>query len=200
MNLSIKSYSTALDVFVSQNCPAYAGDSTALYGLDPSGGGRNIPVGTTYAVYDSYFYTTTPLNTFSFTLLERYATGALEVTGTTTPTGLAFTVGNSFSIIATEAGTTVTNTGTVTIGGTGTVADFIAAVSAAAVPFVSASVNTAGNIVFTHSQGGSIAAINVVGTPLTAAGFDLTTPKVRQNSSNASVTQSLLLHAKFLSS
>ena len=187
MNLSVKSYSTALAVFVSQNCPVYAGDSTALFGLDPSGGGRNIPVGTTYAVYDSDFYSTTPLNTFSFELLERYATGALEVTGTTTPTGLAFTVGNSFTIVATEAGTTTTNTGLVTIGGTGTVSNFIAAVSAAGVPFVSASVNTAGNIVFTHSQGGSIAAINVVGTPLTAAGFDLTTPKVRQNSSNASV-------------
>jgi len=187
MNLSVKSYSTALAAWVSQNCPVYAGDSTALYGLDPSGGGRNIPVGTTYAVYDSNLYSTTPLSTFSFNLLERYATGALEVTGTTTPTGLAFTVGNSFNIIATEAGTTATNTGLVTIGGTGTVANFIAAVSAANVPYVSASVNTAGNIVFTHSQGGSIAAINVVGTPLTAAGFNLTTPKVRQNSSTANV-------------
>lgn len=187
MNLSVKSYSTALAAWVSQNCPVYAGDATALYGLDPSGGGRNIPVGTTYAVYDSNLYSTTPLSTFSFNLLERYATGALEVTGTTTPTGLAFTVGNSFNIVATEAGTTTTNTGLVTIGGTGTVANFISAVSAANVPYVSASVNTAGNIVFTHSQGGSIAAINVVGTPLTAAGFNLTTPKVRQNSSTANV-------------
>jgi hypothetical protein len=185
MNLSVKSYSTALGVFVSQNCPVYENDTQALYALDPSGGGKNIPVGTTYAVYDSSFYQTTPLNTFSFDIVERYAVGALEVTGTTTPTGTAFTVGNSFNIGATEAGTTVTNLGTVTIGGTGTVANFIAAVSAAAVPYVSASVNTAGNIVFTHSQGGSIAVINVVGTPLTAAGFSLSTPKVRQSSTTA---------------
>jgi hypothetical protein len=180
MNLSVKSYSTALATFVSQNCPVYSGDRLAIYGLDPSGGGRNIPVGTTYAVYDSSFYSTTPLNTFAFLLLERYAVGALEVTGTTTPTGTAFVVGNSFTIVATEAGTTTTNTGTVTIGGTGIVADFITAVSQAAVPYVSASVNTAGNIVFTHSQGGIINTAVGTGTPLTTAGFSLSTPKVRQ--------------------
>jgi hypothetical protein len=191
MNLSVKSYSTALATFVSQNCPVYSGDRLAIYALDPSGGGRNIPVGTTYAVYDSSFYSTTPLNTFAFLLLERYAVGALEVTGTTTPTGTAFVVGNSFTIVATEAGTTTTNTGTVTIGGTGTVADFIAAVSAADIPFVSASVNTAGNIVFTHSQGGLINTAVGTGTPLTTAGFSLSTPKVRQR--NAAIATGLTL-------
>jgi hypothetical protein len=191
INLSVKSYSTALATFVSQNCPVYSGDRAALYGLDPSGGGRNIPVGTTYAVYDSSFYSTTPLSTFAFLLLERYAVGALEVTGTTTPTGTAFVVGNSFTIQSSEAGTITPNFGTVTIGGTGTVADFIAAVSAADIPFVSASVNTAGNIVFTHSQGGQINTALGTGTPLTTAGFSLSTPKVRQR--NAVIATGLTL-------
>jgi hypothetical protein len=183
MNLSVKSYSTALAAFVSQNCPVYQGDRQAIYALDPSGGGKNIPVGTTYAAYDSSFYlasTTVPGPTFSFDIFERYAVGAMEVTGTTTPTGTAFTVGNTFSISATAVGTATNNTGTVTIGGTGTVADFIAAVSAANVPYVSASVNTAGNIVLTHSQGGTIATAVGTGTPLTVAGFTLATSKVRQ--------------------
>ena len=191
MNLSIKSYSTALGVFVSQNCPVYAGDATAIYGLDPSGGGRNIPVGTTYAVYDSELYLTTPLSTFSFDLLERYAVGALEVTGDTIPAASSatpFTVGNTFTVRATAAGSSAFSSPvTVTIGGTGTVADFIAAVSAASVPFVSASVNTAGNIVFTHSQGGSIRLSPATGTPLTAAGFTLATAKVRQGAVAASL-------------
>ena len=183
INLNVKSYSTALAAFVSQNCPIYSSDRFAIYGLDPSGGGKNIPVGTTYAVYDASYYlasATVPGPTFSFEILERYAVGAMEVTGTTTPTGTAFTVGNSFTISASAVGTSTANSGTVTIGGTGTVADFIAAVSAASVPYVSASVNTAGNIVLTHSQGGTINTALGTGTPLTAAGFTLATSKVRQ--------------------
>ena len=198
MNLSVKSYSTALATWVSQNCPVYSSDSTAIYALDPSAGGKNIPVGTTYAEFDASFNITTPLNTFSFKLLERYAVGALEVTGTTTPTGTAFVVGNSFYIGATEAGQTTNNGPTLgTIGGTGTVADFIAAVSAAAIPYVSASVNTAGNIVFTHSQGGTIfLAAGLAGTPLTAAGFTASTPKVRVSSTSST----LLVASNFVTS
>ena len=183
MNLSVKSYSTALATFVSQNCPVYEGDRFAIYALDPSGGGKNIPVGTTYAVYDASFYlasATVPGPTFSFEILERYALGAMEITGTTTPTGTAFAVGRSFTISASQVGTSAANIGTVTIGGTGTVSDFIAAVSAAAIPYVSASVNTAGNIVLTHSAGGVINTALGTGTPLAVAGIDLQTPKVRQ--------------------
>ena len=45
---------------------------------------------------------------------------------------------------------------------------------------MSASVNTAGNIVLTHSAGGSINTALGTGTPLSVAGITLTTPKVRQ--------------------
>jgi hypothetical protein len=58
----------------------------------------------------------------------------------------------------------------VTLTGT-SVASFINAVGAANIPYVSASVNSAGNIVFTHSQGGTIALDNTTGTPVTTAGF-----------------------------
>jgi len=187
LDLNLKSYSTTLGTWVSQNVPAYSGDLAAIYALDPSGGGRNIPVGTSYAVFNSAYYLTTPLTTFGFQLLNRYATGAMEVTGTTTPTGTAFTVGNSFTILTTEAGQSTYNTNVVTIGGTGTVSDFISAVSAANIPYVSASVNTTGNIVFTHSQGGTIVFPGIgTGTPLDVAGFTLYVDngpdKVRQSS------------------
>jgi hypothetical protein len=182
--LSVKSYSAALGTWIAQSTPAYTNDVTALYGLDPTGGGKNIPVGTTYAGFDSSFYATTPLVTCSFELLERYAIGATVVTGTTIPTGNAFTVGSTFTILGTQAGTATLNAGTVTIGGTGTVSNFIAAVSAANVPYVSASVNSAGNIVFTHSQGGTIV-LNPVGATLNAAGFTTSTDKCRRSSTNA---------------
>jgi hypothetical protein len=51
------------------------------------------------------------------------------------------------------------------------VEDFIAAVSAANVPYVSATLNSAGAVVFTHSAGGTIVLTNVIGTPVTTAGF-----------------------------
>jgi hypothetical protein len=185
LNLSLKKYNAALDTFVAQPVPAYVSDRAAIAALDPSGGGKNIPAGTTYVQYESEFYLYSPLSTFSFEILERYAIGQLVVTGTTTPTGNAFTAGNAFTIEASNANASANNTGTATIGGTGTTADFIAAVSAAAVPFVSASVNSAGNIVFTHSLGGRINLINTNGTPIAAAGFTTSTPLCRQNSTTA---------------
>ncbi len=190
LSLSFKSYSATLGAFVAQTVPAYNNDTSALYALDPTGGGKNIPVGTTYTLFNNFFYSTTPLTTFAFEILNRFATGATEVTGTTTPTGTVFApapgpVAQSFILTATAAGQSFNNTGTVTIGGTGTVADFIAAVSAANVPYVSASVNTAGNIVFTHSQGGTIFLANTSGTPVTEAGFSTATDKVRQSPNSA---------------
>lgn len=182
LDVSIKKYSTTLGTWVSQNTNAYNRDAQALYGLDPSGGGKNIPVGTTYIEWNSNFYETTPNTTMSFNIFSRYALGATVVTGTaTTPT---FISGNSFSLTATQPGTQSTVSATVTLGGT-TPAAFLAAVSAADIPYVSASINSAGNIVLTHSQGGTMLVDDLVGTPLTTAGFTLATPLVRQNPSNA---------------
>ena len=176
MNLQISKYSAVLDAWVSQNCPAYFNDAQAIYALDPSGGGKNIPVGSTYVEVASQYWQTAPINNFSLEVLERAALGQTIVTGTVdTPT---FTNGNSFTIQATEAGSTTINSGTVVINGT-TTAAFIAGVSAADIPYVSASLNSAGNIVFTHSQGGTILVTNLSGTPLTAAGFTTATPFVR---------------------
>ena len=184
LSLSFKSYSTTLGTWIAQSVPAYSDDPTAIYALDPTGGGKNIPVGTTYAEYNALSSTYTPNETMAFEIYERIALGATIVTGTTIPTGNAFVVGNTFSLGGTEVGNSNTNVGVVTIGGTGTVADFISAVSAAAIPYVSASVNSAGNIVFTHSQGGTIYIKNLTGTPITTAGFSTNTSKVRADNSN----------------
>jgi hypothetical protein len=71
LNLSFKSYSATLGTFVSQTVPAYSGDTPAIYALDPTGGGKNIPVGTSITIYNSVFYSTTPLTTFAFEILTR---------------------------------------------------------------------------------------------------------------------------------
>ena len=174
-NLSVKKFNSTLGTFVLQNCPVYSNDATAIYGLDPSGGGQNIPAGTTYGAYNPTPRTGNTPITAGFQILERYATGPTIITGDLafSSTATPFTPGDRFLIDASSAGTpTVSSNYQVNIGGTGTVADFISAVSAADVPYVSASVNSAGNIVFTHSQGGLILLQDIIGTPVVDAGFN----------------------------
>ena len=186
LNLSFKEYNAALDTFVAQSVPAFANDVFAFGTLDPAGGGKNIAVGTTYVQYDAQQYLTAPNSSFNFLILERIALGQAVYTGTTTPTGTAFTVGNSFTLSGTtENNPQSLNTATVTIGGTGTVSDFITAVSQANVAHIIASVNSAGNIVFTHVLGGDVIVTPITGTPLTAAGFTLATAKARESSTIA---------------
>lgn len=168
-NIIVKKFNSTLGTFVQQAAPLYTGDRTAIYALDPSGGGKNIPAGTLYTRVN-----TLGNNTGSYTLQERIAAGATVVTGDIqfTSADEPFNVGDAFTISATQAGTSALSSPvTVTIGGTGTVADFLAGVSSAAVPYVSASVNSTGAIVFTHSQGGDIILENSNGTPLADAGF-----------------------------
>lgn len=181
LDVSVKVYNTTLGAFVEQNVPAFQGDRSAIFALDPTGGGRNIPVGSTYIEFNASNYLTSVRDSFSFAVLERVALGATEVIGSTVvSTGTPFTPGDTFIIDATAAGSSDSNIATATIGGTGTAGDFVAAVSAADVPFVSARLNSAGNIVFTHSQGGRIALAFGTGTPITTAGFSASVDKVRE--------------------
>ena len=165
MNIQVKKYNSTLGAFVLQSCPVYNGQSNANYQLDPSGGGKNIAAGTLFASSDPYNNATGGLQ-----IWERFAAGPTIITGDTTTPG-PFSIGDQFTIQATAPNTTTFNTGTATLTGT-TVADFLAAVSAAGVPYVSASVNGAGAIVFTHSAGGIIGLVNTTNTPVDNAGFN----------------------------
>ena len=184
MNIVMKKYSTTLGTWVTQTTNQYLTDAAAIYALDPSGGGKNIPVGTTYAPYNVQ-QGSDPYPTACFEVVERLLLGQTVVTGTVSDA--TFTVGDTFGIRATAAGSDVYSTLRVaTLEGT-TVSDFIDAVSAANVPYVSASVDSSGNIVFTHSQGGSIVLFEgaqvggttFIGTPVTAAGFTTSTTLCR---------------------
>ena len=164
MLVEVKRYNSTLGTYVLQGCPVYGSQSDALYGLDPLNGGQSIPAGTTYARINPYNN-----NTAQLLILERLTTGATVITGSVAnPT---FTSGANFTLSATEPEThTVTTPVTVTVVGT-TAADFVAAVSAAGVQNVSATVNSAGSIVFTHATGGDIELVDGTYDPLTAAGF-----------------------------
>jgi hypothetical protein len=173
MFLQIKRYNSTLGTFVLQSCPVYTNDAAALYALDPVSGGQTIPAGTTYAQIDPYNN-----NTAGSLILERVAPGATVITGSTAnPT---FVTNSTFTLAATQPETaTVAPAVTVTITGT-TSADFVSAVSAAGVDNVSASVNEAGAIYFTHSTGGDIYLVEGANTPLADAGFTTSVQGIRQ--------------------
>jgi hypothetical protein len=181
--VQLKQYSATLGEWVLQSCPAYLTTTAAINALDPSGGGRNIPVGTLFVQPVANSAETSPLTSLGFEFYRQCAFGQTIVTGTTTPGSGGdplFVAGNKFVLGGSEAGSSTANTATITLTGT-SVASFIASVSAANIPYVSASVNSAGNIVFTHSQGGiiSLAPVPTFGTPITTAGFTIDTPFCR---------------------
>ena len=181
--VQLKQYSAALGEWVLQSCPAYFSTTAAINALDPSGGGKNIPVGTLFVQPGANLAETTPMSSAGFEFYRQCVFGQTIVTGDTTPGSNSdplFIAGNRFVLGGSEAGSSVTNTATIVLSGT-SIASFIADVSAANIPYVSASVNSAGNIVFTHSQGGiiSLAAVSGQGTPITTAGYTADTPYCR---------------------
>ena len=179
-SINVKEYSTTLGTFVQKLAPVYQNDQSANASLDPAGGGQNIAAGTLYTQYN-----VSPEdngasgwnNTFTLKVFERLTQDATIITGDdTTP---VFVNGNQFTIQTSTAGSTALTTAvTATVNGT-TAADFVAAVSAANVANVSATVNAAGAIVFTQSRGGVIVLKDITGTPVAAAGINTNVTGVR---------------------
>jgi hypothetical protein len=191
-SLKMKKYNSTLGVFVQQAVPIYSNGTSATADLDPSGGGANIPAGTTVGVWNPSF--TSP-ETYGVEILERYATGPMICTGTTVPATNAFTIGDTFNISFSIPGQASIGTAFVTATLAGTSAsDFCAAISSAVgqtgYSYVTASLNSAGNIVLTHSAGGNIVLLNLtVGrNPLNTAGFIAdTTPFVRPTATTSGI-------------
>ena len=192
-DIVLKRYDAILGAFVTQSTPIYENDQSANKALDPFGGGKNIPAGTLYVQYNvdpelsgSGLYN----NTISFAVLERLTTGATIVAGATIdPT---FTSGDQIQISAsTNNSTTLSTPVLATLSGT-LPSDLIAAVSAAGVDYVSASVTSEGTVAFTHSQGGVIVVEDYSGgTILADAGFTNAVEGVRDGSGD--LTGSLIL-------
>lgn len=188
MNIVFKKWNSTLGAWITQTANIYSGSAAANYGLDPSGGGRNIPAGTLFGRPDTYNNGEETLE-----ILERYVTGATVITGDTNTPG-PFISGEEFTIRYTEAGSSLfTPPVTATMPGT-TAADFCTAVSAAVglgSP-VSASINSAGAVVLTHSEGGDIILSPVAGdTPYIDAG--ITTNSVGVRPLNGDITNGLIL-------
>ena len=174
-DIVVKRYDSVLGDFVIQSTPIYASQSAALYGLDPSGGGKNIPVNTLWVESNSSpnDFNENYSNSFTQAVFQRYAAGQTIVAGA--DTAPSFNSGDSFTISASVPGSaTMTTPVVVTLSGT-SIEDVVADVSAANVPYVSAAVTSSGALSFTHSAGGVITIVDDVGNFVDDAGFDAAT-------------------------
>lgn len=195
-DIVVKRYDATLGLFTNVAAPIYANDQSANNALDPAGGGRNIPADTLYVQYNTTPEETAASsgiynNVATFRVYRKASSGATVTTGTNTAP--VFVSSNTFSISASAAGSNnLTAPVTATLAGT-TAAAFVAAVSAANVANVSATVNSDGSIAFVHAQGGVIVVKNLTGTPITAAGFTTATDGVKAGAGD--LTGALILSA-----
>lgn len=175
VNFVMAQYSTTTNTFAYLSAPQYLTDAAANKGLDPTGGGLNIAQ---YAVYTKCAADTTS-NAVNFQPYYRVQTGPTVITGTPSTDNPTITVGNSFTIqVSTPGSSTLTSPVTVTTTGT-TITSLVSVILGLNIPYLTASVNTFGNIVLTNTCGGDIVLIPVTGNVLTNIGITLTTPYVR---------------------
>jgi hypothetical protein len=153
-NFVFKKYNSLSASWTTQSVNAYSGVAAAIYGLDPAGGGSNIGVGTVVMTQDPNVAITTALFMGGFRPWKRAVYGAIKTTAASAPTS-AFTSGNYFTLNATAPGSSAYTSYQITVNGTGA-SDFVAAVLAANIPYVTAQVESSGAISITHTTGGNV--------------------------------------------
>lgn len=175
--LALSRYGIATDSFENIAAPLYENDQTALKNLDAVGGGLNIAAGSVYVQYDAL-----DTNTATYKLFVRAKQGTTTVVGSVN--NPVFTVGNSFSIQASQTGVAVlSEIVNIEIFGT-TPAAVVESILAANIPNVTAQVTSSGALSITHTKGGVLVLKNLVGAPLATAGITSSTTYVRSGSNN----------------
>jgi hypothetical protein len=178
-NFIFKKYNALTDQWTTQSATAYSSSAAAIYGLDPAGGGANIAAGAIFLLQDPNLVGTATPYMGGWRPFVRTTTGVVTATADSAPS--AFTVGDAVNIFATEPGYSGYNQtnpagagvaySVVMTGSTAT--SFVADVLAANIPYVTASVNSAGAISITHRAGGIVQLARVTGDQdiPTVAGF-----------------------------
>ena len=159
---ALKKYSMSKDSWQAIPAPMYDYTASAIYGLDPIGGGVNLVHG---QVVSFFGVTDSTANRLSF---SEQIVGTQTVATGGTPT--AFPGTGSFTIQATAPGTPNMSSA-VTISPTSGASGFVTAILAANIPYVTAQVNTNGTVSVIHTKGGHIILAQVTGTNLANAGF-----------------------------
>lgn len=143
--------------------PVYKSEPDALFKLDAANGGLSIPVGTLFAAYD-----TNNENRANIQLYRRRTTGTVSIISNTL-TDNPFTAGNQFTINISYNNNSPVVSYTVVLSGT-SVSSFVSDVIALNIPNLVCTA-ASNRISFVHSKEGMINLTNVIGTPITDAGF-----------------------------
>jgi hypothetical protein len=173
-SIVVKTYSSASDTWKTLAAPVYGSEQEALFNLDPTAGGNGLSIGTVYVQYD------VDMNgTLSYKVFARTLSGATKITGVA-PTGTpTFNPVHAIKLKVSQPLQESLDEYTITIGGT-TSAQFVAAILAANIPYITAKLETSGAISITHRAGGVIYISNVGGgTALNTAGFNANTSGIR---------------------
>lgn len=162
-NFVLRRYNATTAAFVTQTTRVYEDGFAALYGLDPTGGGLNIPTNTGFVKYG----TTTSLG---FRLFTQRASGQTVVVGSSS--SVSITSGAQFRISVSQPGTaTPIVSSTLTVSGT-TANAFVEAFASAGIPNAEASTaSTAGPITIRHRTGGIIKFENLGNCAPSTLGF-----------------------------
>lgn len=163
----VKKYSASTQSFSQLPAPIYPSGRAAIYALDPTGGGVNIPVGTLYVESnydhgDGYASTSTqrPI-TLNFELQVRVSTGPTTITSSKLSSPVTITPGTTLVIKESLAGQLNFTTGaTVTIqapaAGDTAGGALVTAINAAGLVNVVATHNADDTVTITHALGGQI--------------------------------------------
>ena len=191
-NFVFKQYNSVTGLWNTLSVNSYANQASALYELDPIGGGLNINPGTIFMHQDPNGSGTGIFGFAGYRAYVRTVAGAVSATGTLVSAN-PYTNGTTFSMTVSTPGSIATVTKTVTIGNAngGSGADFVAAVLAANFANVSAQFNASTNTVtLTHTAGGYILLTPTSSYPnaIANAGFVSGTTNVTMSGTNAVIS------------
>ena len=174
-NWAVKRYSTTSLQFTSLSAPVYGSREEALYELDRLNGGLGLADGAVFVQHSTL--TGYPA---TFKVMERQGTGVNKVTPASAPS-TTFTVGKTFSLAVTQAGSSAVTQYSFVINGTST-DSFISLILARNIPNVYAVKESSGAVSLIHRSGGDIVMYSseATGNPVTVAGFSTSTTGVYQ--------------------
>ena len=170
-NWKYKRYNSNTALFDTVTAPIYGSAAASLYWLDRSGGGVNLPAGTTFVKSNAEDSASAE---GAFTIFSRANTGATTITGSAI-TGSTFSAqAYAFNIAETDAGKTALQSAvTVSFTATGAVGDadlMAGAINSSALENVQAEVSADNKLVVKHTQGGDFTIVDTDGG-FAAAGF-----------------------------
>jgi hypothetical protein len=165
-NWVVKKYSASTKAWAQISSNLYPDNHTALYSLDPTGGGINLALGT---VYVRYFQDPTT-SAVQFLVYARQAVGATSITLNILPTSGAISFGMKETLPG-AASASASESNLINISGITAVTSPVTtgnaignAIGAAGFQYITASVNqTTGAVTITHKNGGDISIQNMVG-------------------------------------